>query len=404
MYFSRQSFSASTCILIIALLLCVGAALLLHVRGVNGFNYRIYNYFSSLYFFGKDPYKAPDVKVDDVRKSFRRPSYLDYTGLQLTIYNICYAVKRYVWWRLDGFVIYSLSIFILTFVTLYLLHQRGLLDTWDMSLTYLLLFNPYLWHVLFFRSYEDKAIFLLIPPLLILLAATASEFWSFFVAGLLTGWLGVPVLLLPLMLIDAHRHIAPGRKFVRCFQLVGVFLLGCCLALIPFFPDALEGWKRRSLLEGARLPYWFSFWNLFGPYYFANLNKLTIAVVALAIYGARFLNRLSFRASLVLLVLVPMFFSITMGSQRIVPIYAIMLLGMESRRSKISYVVLLSTILCVFLGLDIMRSFFMGYPKGLGELVKPMMLLSPGVLASVFILKDRGVKEHALISGFSRRW
>ena len=164
MYFSRQSFSASTCILIIALLLCVGAALLLHVRGVNGFNYRIYNYFSSLYFFGKDPYKAPDVKVDDVRKSFRRPSYLDYTGLQLTIYNICYAVKRYVWWRLDGFVIYSLSIFILTFVTLYLLHQRGLLDTWDMSLTYLLLFNPYLWHVLFFRSYEDKAIFLLIPP------------------------------------------------------------------------------------------------------------------------------------------------------------------------------------------------------------------------------------------------
>ena len=66
-----------TVVLVVAMCAIAAGTTFVHIRGAKGFNYNIYNYFSSLHHEGLDPYDAPELVIETLDESFTRPAYLD---------------------------------------------------------------------------------------------------------------------------------------------------------------------------------------------------------------------------------------------------------------------------------------------------------------------------------------
>jgi hypothetical protein len=382
-----------TSLLVLAVMLLGVGALIIHVRGVGGFNYNAYNYFSGLYFNGLDPYHPPFLPERVlINESFRRPSYLDYTGFQLAIYNLCYLVRHHIWWRLDGYVLYSLLFWFLALLGVYELRRKAYITPTHYFSFVAMLFAPYLWYVLFVRSYEDKAIYLLLPVAIPLLHHW-SPLWATGILGALTGVVGVPVLVLPVLLLSVvHKTGFSKQSLLRMTKLSAVFSIGFFVSMVPFFPESLLGWARRSALELA-LPSWFSGWRILGDLYFPGLNNATLLVACGIVYLLYGYRRMTFNASVVVLLTFPFFFSVTMGSQRILPAVATMVLAFSTRRWLLAYAVTVYPSLLLFLWLDVSRGLFFSYPVHHATM-KSVLLLLPCALGYGFLVFE-GIAEKS---------
>jgi hypothetical protein len=259
-----------------------------------------------------------------------------------------------------------------------------------------MLFAPYLWYVLFFRGYEDKALYLLLPAAILLLHS-----WSPYVTagalGALTGLAGAPVLVLPVLLLSA---IPGGRRWRETIpvltKMIALFGVGLALAMLPFFPEALVGWARRSALESSQ-PYWFSGWRILGSLYFPGLNKVAIVAASGLVYLLYGLRRMTFNAAVVILLTLPFFFSVTMGSQRIMPAVVTMVLAFSTRRWLWVYAAPTYLCLLLFLWLDVTRHTFFLYPVH-HAVAKSILLLLPCAWGYVCCLFDRSAGESRIAS------
>jgi MFS family permease len=379
-------------IVVVAAVMVLGVmAAVIHLRGVYGFNYNIYSYFSELYFKGVDPYHPPVVPERDINDSFRRPTYLDYTGLQLAVYNLCYLVRHRIWERLDGYVLYSLALWLLTVLGAYELRRRACITPTQFFVFIGMLFAPYLWYVLFFRFYEDKAIYLLLPVAILLLHDWSPR-WAAGMLGVLTGLAGVPALVLPVLLLCfVHKTGSLRQSFHGMMKIVIFFGIGFVLSMVPFFPDSILGWVRRSALESGP-PMWFSGWHILGNSYFSGLNNLTILITCCLVYLLYGTRWITLNASVTVLLTLPLFFSITIGSQRIMPAVATMVLAFTTRRWLMTYAVMAYSLLLLFFWLDVSRGTFTDYPVH-HTVVKSAVLLIPCALGYGLLLSEAIAKR-----------
>ena len=318
-----------------------------------------------------------------MEESFKRPAYLDYTGLQLAVYNVCYAVPILVWSGLDGFVLYSAVLWALAALCVYRLYLDNQIKRAHYYWFFAFLFAPYLWYVLFVRSYEDKALYLLLPAA-VMLAYQRSPALAGALVGVLTGLIGVPIFVVPILLLFAIRQGETKRESTALvMKVAAMFVVGLLVSMVPFFPESLVGWERRSALEASQ-PFWFSGWLVLGDIYFAGLNKLTILALSIAVYLLYGTRRLTFNAALVLLVTFPLFFSVTMNSQRIVPLMVVLVLGFSTMRGLAMYAVPSFVLLLVFAYLDLVHKTFATYPDTFA-VPKSILLLFPCLLGYVLI-------------------
>ncbi|MEI8138435.1 MAG: hypothetical protein WCI03_01055 [bacterium] len=374
-----KQYRLSICILVVSLIAVILIGVILVNRGISGFNLNIYNYFASFYYHGQNPYNVPDVVTKDINETFRATVYLDYTGFQQAIYNLCFAVQWSIWWKLNGFLLYSLGLITATMLSLYTLQRRALISTNEYVWVSVLIFAPYTWYVLFIRSFEDKIIFMLLPPFILLARAMSCRFvaWSL---GVLTGLVGVPGIILPVLVIDALQ--SGGEKssnnFRRAIVVISFFGFGLMLAMIPYFPDALIGWTRRAALENG-VPRWFSVWQLIGGAYSPGLNKLIIGGLSLWVYVLSWRRKLSFAAAVVVLLSFPFFFSISMESHRLVPVLVMLPLAFETARVRGWYSAGCFCFLLLFLIVDVRDDMLYKYPATHVKL-KTAFLCAPAIM------------------------
>jgi len=362
----------------IALVLIVLSSVVYQIRGVMGFNYKIYNYFSGLYFQGINPYNAPAVPEEDPRDAFKRPTYLDYSGLQLSVYNLCYMVRHRVWSGLDGFVLYSTALWSAAVLAAYHLRKRAGISAGQFFWFMAFLLAPYVWYRFFIFQYEDKALYLLLPPLILVMQRSAPILLGA-IMGLFTGLVGVPALVLPVLILSYTRRASSRKQKARDLAKFAVgFTAVLGVSMVPFFPESLEGWVRRSNLE-SKHPFWFSGWRLLGDLYFPGLNKIAVVVCSVLVYVLYGMRRLTLNASVVVLLSFPFFFSVTMGAQRILPAVVTFPLGLSTKRGLTAYAIAAYALLFLFLWLDETHSTFLEYPHQ-HALAKSALLLLPCAL------------------------
>lgn len=366
------------------------------LEGGHGFNYSAYNYFSGLYWQGENPYQAPNVTVTEA-ESFRRPSYLDYTGAQLLVYNVCTYVS--IHFGVDGFVLYSLFLLLLALILAYRLAVMEVLNWQEYLLFLALILSPYLWHVLLFFSYEDKVLYILLP-LAVLYTHSKSVKATGWLIGLATGLIGIAVALYPLLglsiLCDTAQ--AQSARYKTLITVTGCLLVGCATTLVPFFPDSMLGWQRRAILESSA-PFWFSFWTLIDPLYVSGLNKIFIVLACLVVYWLFAVGRLEFKAAIILVLSSFFTFSVTMGPQRIMPFVVMLAIAFRHPLPRMVYCGVAFTLIGIFWFLDKSNGFFQTYPASLAIAQgKSLLLLSPILLGYSLVSWDniKSTKEMSV--------
>jgi hypothetical protein len=365
----------------LATLLLMGYALITAYRGVGGTDYAIYTYFSRLHFQGTNPYHAPPLDPADLYRSYSLPALLDYPGAQLLIYNACYWITQHT--HADGLVLYSVLLLLAALICAYELVVRA----WIAPRAYayflvLCLVAPGLWFTLLAYTYEDKALYILMP-LALLYAWGRWRRGAFLLLGVLTGLTGVVVALAPVLAWADWREVrAKGapRPWRRLLGHMACLAFGAAVALAPFFPDSLISWQRRAALEASG-PLWFSFWNLI-PNYPPNLNKLVMALACLAIYACFYAEIIDLKAALVLLIAVFFFFSSILYLWRVVPLVVVLVLvyRREATHGAFFAVALAYLYGAVF--------FFRDYPKPSTVKLETLALLAPLILGVILVALD----------------
>ncbi len=313
-----------------------------------GFNYMIYNHFSGLYWQGINPYKASGNL--NATETYKNSSYLDYSGGQLTIYNVLYYLQHQIkgepFQRINAFRVYSFFILCLFILCLFLLNRRNEIDHFEYFSCTVLVFLPALWVLLFFRGFEDKLLFCF-SPILILTLWRKNFCLSGFICGVLGGINGIPLFYLPLLWIALSQHTADSLTRKKgLFLVTFLFICGFSLAMLPFFPDSLLGWQRRSAREGV-MPFWFSIWNLFPEIYFRNLNKIMMGLGVILVYLGMVKNKFNLKTSLVLTTSVFLFFSNNQAVERVIPLVLLFPLIFVTPYSRVAYLI----VAVIFLGI-----------------------------------------------------
>lgn len=352
-------------------------------------DYRIYRYFSSLHFEGTNPYLAKAVPWTDVNMSFTDPNYLDYSGLQLTFYNFAYWIgdtffgqqKVYV-----GFILYSLTIIFISILAIWFVARQTAKKWMSWCLT-ILLFQPYFWYVSFSRSYEDKGVYLLIPTLVILTFNSRRTVSA--ACGLFAAWLGVGFLLFPIVLIEVYRNasekVAAVRQIATC---TAIFIVVFAVCMLPYFPESLIGWERRSNLENSTEPIWFSIWNLISPHYSSGLNRTALLCLSFTIYLLKWRCRISARASILMLVSLTVLVSINTPAQRIAPLFCVFVLAFENKRFAYLYTGFAFACSVLFFYFDRQYAIFTNYPVSHASLLS-LFLSAPLFFGGGLLIFDQ---------------
>lgn len=378
--------TAKTVFLISSVVFVVMALVVFGMRK-GGFDYNIYNYFSSHFYDHSNPYKAPATPINYIYESYRDPAILDYTGLQQLIYNGCYFLSHFVWWRLDGYILYSLLLMGMVLLLVYWGYTRGDIR-FDEYCCFLSLFlSPYLWFSFFLNSYEDKIGFILIP-VAVLLAHRQTPVFQAILLGFFTGWVGVPAAVLPLLLLDhaIKPKILLRARAGRSVEVVLPFLLGLAVALVPYFPDALAGWVRRSSLEQLS-PQWYSLWLLLGPAYHPGLNKVAIVLASAWVYVRYFSGKTSRRAAVILLFSLPFVLSVIMPAHRILPAVVLMSLVFQRKATCVSYTVLAHICTLGLMFADLKWKVLHQWPSPHQELLA-VVVATPVLIAGALLLVE----------------
>jgi len=373
--------------LFISLLVFVAYASYALQQRRDGFNFKIYRYFSGLYWKGENPYRPPAVTIHDVNESYRASRYLDYSGAQLVIYNAAIFLTDH--YGVQGLVLYSLLMLFIALILAYRLSALQVLSMQEYVLLMILLLSPYLWYRLFFYSYEDKAFYILLP-LALLYARAKSHNAAGLLLGVASGLSGIAAALYPLLALSILLDPAqpPAIRYRALLTATALALVGAVLALLPFFPDSLLGWSRRASLEGGS-PAWYSFLHLLNGAYVPGLNGVFILAGCLLVYALFAVGQLEFKTAIILVMSFFFMFSVQMGAQRIVPFVVVLVIAFRHRLPRLTYFAISFVLLLVFLFLDRSRAFFQVYPETLAVAqVKSIILLSPMVLGYLLIALD----------------
>jgi hypothetical protein len=249
---------------------------------------------------------------------------------------------------------------------------------------------------MFIFTLEDKIVFILII-LVLILVKNKSYLLTGFLIGIFTGLNGVAISALPILLIDVTNYRCSGfKKIKHIISICSSFCLGLIVMLIPFFPESLIGWSRRSNLEGEAIPSFYSIWRIMENFYFSNLNKMTIFLLAIFLYINFYRKKLDFRESLVLVYSLFFVFSVNTVPQRLFPIMLILFLCFRANWSRILYSLILffhSTIMVVFYHTNPSFSLLdhiltKGYPERYGA-TRSFFLLFPILSAFLIILVEK---------------
>ncbi len=381
---------ASAIILIASILLlywrCV-PTLKLGVNCVTGFNYQIYKYFSDLYFLGLNPYEAKELQTYSLATEFKRPAYLDFSGAQLAVYVLCNYISRNT--RYNGFLICNYVLLVVIVCVVWRLTSMGeVLIKEQIYFTCLFSVAPAFFQRVCYPEYQDKAVFLL-APLLVWYFWHISVYLAFFTCGLMAGWLGTPLTLLPILAIQATRVLRNStsgnglsNQLVRALSMNFLAaILGFGIALAPFFPDALLGWKRRFIVEGQGLS-WFSIWYCLGGMHFQGLNGLTVGLLSLAVALGQLMGRLQFKTAIILESSFCFVFALTGVPQRLIPQLVLMVLMFQSPVLRGVYFGLAFVYLCLEGG------YFNQYPSKETVMLESAVFNLPVVLGYFLALWD----------------
>lgn len=351
--------------LFLVLILSISTAALFHPP--IGFNYSIYVHNASMVLHDINPYTAAGPSGVD----FRNPVYLDYTGLQLLIYTGCQLITDHT--TVNGYVLVSLILVIAAIACVFYLWKSGQIVYSELLSFQILMLSPYVWFVLYFKTFEDKTVFLLFPVLLYL-AYRRSDYLGIALLGLFSGWIGAPVFILPVFLWDIFKKSGLRRVAIAFFLFSGVL----ALALIPFFPSSLQGWVHRFNRENS-LPFWFSIWHALqlDSFYFPGMNKIFTLGFSLSIYGLFYFKRLDIRQTVILLALPMILFSPHNGPQRLVPFIPILALAYKRPAERIVFTSTASLILLFCYFWDINFLIFTHYPSPQEVGLLSLVLFSP---------------------------
>ncbi len=316
--------------LLVLVVFLVGAAITYHF-GAWGFNRQVYIHFAELQLDGVDPYHPPADPVGAVYEPSHDPYYLAYSGLSHGVFVTATWIWRQT--RLNALVLYSLALFALTLLVLDRLRATGEISASQFRWTALLTLSPPTWDFLFRLSFEDKMQWPL-AILLFVLWRKRHPLRAAVTVGFFTGWIGLPGLFAPLLLIDAWREERDAASQWRRIAMIGAVGGGAfAIAMLPFFPASLGGWKTRAMIDnGPAL--WDSPWRVIGARYVPGMNKVALLLVSFITWRQYATDRWNAAESALALMCGAFLTSILVGPQHVIPLAMLVPLAVRDTRVR----------------------------------------------------------------------
>ena len=322
---------------VVLIVFLVGAAITYHL-GAWGFNRQVYIHFAELQLDGFDPYHPPAEPAGAAYDPSHDPAYLGYSGFSHAVFVTATWIWRHT--RLNALVLYSLALFALVLLVLDRLRAEGEISASQFRWTALLALAPPTWDFLFRLSFEDKMQW----PLAILLFVRWRERRPLFAAatvGFFTGWIGLPALFAPLLLIDAWRgEQQAAARWKRIAMIGAVGGAAFVIAMLPYFPASLQGWQIRAAMDNGR-PLWDSPWRIIGSLYVPGMNKAALLLTSGFVWRQYAMDRWNAVESALALMCGAFLTSILVGTQHVVPLVMLAPLAVRSSRARAGVVAMI---------------------------------------------------------------
>ena len=332
---------------------CLWWIILVFIYPPKGNNYKIYRYNAALTISGQKAFGRVDnyqYKKGDAA-SYTDAKYLDYTGAQHFVYVL---MAEFSFSQINskfqglGFQLWTILI-ISTIILLisYLMDFSN--ESIESGKLWPIIFISFLPIISFYNiiaSWEDKLIFLLIPLLLLLLIKRKKLRIASFIIGLVISYNGATVFFLPVYLIYLFQE-----NKENIWQNILLMFAGVIIALIPYFPESLNGWTNRMIRMDITKPFWYSFYSLLpSGIYSPLLNNIIIIVISLLTMVLFYYKKINIIDALIISISIVIMFSPYNGVSRVIPL--ILLLAIMTPNMKRINWILLGIFLFIFLTFD----------------------------------------------------
>ena len=332
---------------------CLWWIVLVFIYPPKGFNYNIYRYNASLTISGHKAFGRENSNQYSREEAagYKDAEYLDYTGAQHFAYVLMEELNlSRINPKLSGFGFQLWTIFNIAAIILLIPYLKGFSNEYiEPHKIWPVIFISFLPIIPFYTviaPWEDKLIFLLIPLLLLFLIKRKKYKIASFIIGLLISYNGATVFFLPIYLIYLFQE---NKKNI--WQNILLICAGVIIALIPYFPESLNGWTNRMIRMDITKPFWYSFYSLLpSGIYSPLLNNIIIIVISLLTMVLFYYKKINIIDALIISISIVIMFSPYNGVSRVIPL--ILLLAIMTPNMKRINWILLGIFLFIFLTFD----------------------------------------------------
>jgi len=302
---------------------CLWWILLVFIYPPKGYNYKIYSYNAHLTLTGQKAFDRENVNssFNQENSYFHDAKYLDYTGAQHLLYVLIeYLNLSHLNSKLYGFGFQIWTIINFSTILLLIFYlNNSLSQEMNAPMVFsiiMITFFPVFPFYMIISSWQDKLIFLLIPLLLLFLIQSKKIKLTSFSIGFTAAFNGLTIFFIPLYLIFLFREVKKDFWLNVMLIFAGIFV-----ALVPFFPESISGWKYRLIRLNSDKPFWFSFYSLFNnSFYSPILNKLIMVFVCLVTILLYKIKKINLVDSLIISISIIIMISPFNDVARVIPI------------------------------------------------------------------------------------
>lgn len=293
----------------------------------KGQNFKIYRYNAEQTLYNFEAFGRPENKESgEYGKSYKHPSYLDYSGAQHLIYVTLASINlSNISPKLEsaGFQLWNVLLFILSILFIAKLKKTNEEDNTNSILSICFLaFNPVFAQFWLISSWEDKIIFLAIPLVLLYLIQQKRLLLSSFFTGTVVTFNSLLVFFVPVL----YAYLLKEKVQKKHFHIV-LFFSGVALTLIPFFPESLYGWMNRSERMNIKTPFWYSVYSLLpAGIYSPILNYLIIICAVTATLFFFWKEKIDLNDAMILSILILIFLGPFNNVARTIPIIMLIII------------------------------------------------------------------------------
>ena len=332
---------------------CLWWVILVFIYPPKGFNYNIYKYNASLTISGQKAFDRGDNHQNNEGEitSYTDAKYLDYTGAQHFAYVLLEELNlSRINPKLSGFGFQLWTIFNISIIILFVSYLKDFSNEYiESDKIWPIIFISFLPIIPFYTviaPWEDKLIFLLIPLLLLFLIKRGKHKIASLIMGLFASYNGATVFFLPVYLIYLFQE-----NKENIWQNILLMFAGFIIALIPYFPESLNGWTNRMIRMDITKPFWYSFYSLLpSGIYSPLLNNIIIIVISLLTMVLFYYKKINIIDALIISISIVIMFSPYNGVSRVIPL--ILLLAIMTPNMKRINWILLGIFLFIFLAFD----------------------------------------------------